>query len=178
MRSFLLLPLLLISAFAFGQVTAQAGYVTYGVPGQYAGPFIPLVVTPSVSLQQSAISPVGASNATAGNVAGATNATLSLPSPVSGATVPQAVWYGQVIPEFQAPGNQSAESESVSRRDFGAAEFQNGVGVATLISEGYGGRASIKTSKVYTNQDAEQAAQQTDQNVGTVKFNGKVQRIQ
>lgn len=174
MHRFLIFPLLLISALAFGQVAVQSGYVTYGVPGEYAGPFVPLVVTPSVSLQQSSMSPVGASNATAGNVAGASNATLSIPTPVGGASVPQAVWYGQTVPELQTTTAEANHSGIGT----GAAEFENGVGLATLISEGYGGRATAKSSKVYTNQDAEQAEQKTEQNTGTVKFDGKVQRVQ
>ena len=67
-------------------------------PGVYAGPFVPLVTTPSVTLATVSPSAVGASNATFGNVAGATNATLSqefIASPPTGVnTVP--LFYGTV----------------------------------------------------------------------------------
>jgi hypothetical protein len=181
MRKFLLPVIVLISAVAFGQVRVQSGHVTYWTPGAYAGPFEPLVVTPSVSLEQYSPSPVGASNATAGNVAGAANSTLSLTAPLNGAVVSRAVWYGEAAPESEVlmPHMHGwRERGSGAGFGFGSAQLSNSVGLATLISEGYGGPARVKAAKVYTNQDVDAAREKVEQNVGTVKYDGKTERLQ
>src|SRR5277367_6617264 len=90
--------LLLLSGLAVAQNTVVGGTVANWAPtyGVYAAPFVPLVTTPSVTLSTVSPSPVGASNATWGNVAGATNATLSnefiAEPPVGVFTKP--TWYG------------------------------------------------------------------------------------
>jgi hypothetical protein len=79
---------LLLSGLAAAQATVIGGTASNWVPayGVYAAPFVPLVTTPSVTLATVSPSAVGASNATFGNVAGATNATLSFVSqPPAGA---------------------------------------------------------------------------------------------
>src|SRR5271167_1136627 len=75
--------ILLLSGLAAAQTTVIGGTASNWVPayGVYAAPFVPLVTTPSVTLATVSPSAVGASNATFGNVAGATNATLSIVSP-------------------------------------------------------------------------------------------------
>lgn len=178
MRKLLFLPVLLISAVAFGQVAVQSGHAGNWRPGVYAGPFSPLVVTPSVSLGQYSPSSVGATNATAGNEAGARNSTLSIPTPLNGAVVPQATWYGAAMPASQIVSTHHSHFERASQFEAGSAESEGGIGVATLMSEGFGGPAHVKASRVYTNQDVDAARQQVEQNVGTVKYGGKVEHLQ
>src|SRR6266480_6350602 len=70
---------MMLPALVAGQATVISGYAqNWAPPGVYAEPFVPLLSTPSMSFENVSPSPVGASNATAGNVAGATNATLSV----------------------------------------------------------------------------------------------------
>ena len=69
MRPYLLLcAVVLISALAFAQ---QPGPQLFGPCLLGCGPYVPLVTTPMISLQQYSPNPVGASNATTGLVAGA-----------------------------------------------------------------------------------------------------------
>ena len=76
MRPYLILTaVVLMAVAAFGQPPFRPGYGPCGVYG--CGPFIPLLTTPEISLQQFSPNPVGASNATTGLIAGATNSTLS-----------------------------------------------------------------------------------------------------
>src|SRR5579863_6453095 len=89
---------LLFSGLAAAQATIIGGAASTWAPayGIYAAPFVPLVVTPSATLATVSPSAVGASNATFGNVAGATNATLSpefVGQPPVGVFT-QPVWYG------------------------------------------------------------------------------------
>src|SRR5437588_347302 len=77
------------------------GYSVYQTPGAYAAPFVPLVTTPSVSIETGLPMQIGASNATAGNVAGATNATISIVAPNMSAS----------------PGLQSAQEVVASRTE-------------------------------------------------------------
>ena len=76
MRPYLvLMAVVLLAAAAFAQQPfSHPGYSScfYG-----CGPFVPLLTTPEISLEQFSPNPVGASNATTGLIAGATNSTLS-----------------------------------------------------------------------------------------------------
>src|SRR5689334_6027154 len=97
MRSLLIVStLLLLSGFALGQATIIGGYAGNWQPsyGVYAAPFVPLVITPSVSLGIYAASPAGATNATAGMVAGASDSTINNVSVAPQATFTTPVWYG------------------------------------------------------------------------------------
>src|SRR5882672_10895752 len=91
MRPYLVLcTMVLIAVTAFGQ---QPNPRIYGPCYFGCGPFIPLVTTPMVSLQQVSPNPVGASNATIGLIAGATNSTLSQISGNTSSVYTQPVWY-------------------------------------------------------------------------------------
>src|SRR5437660_4175289 len=57
------------------------------------GPFVPLLTTPEISLEQFSPNPVGASNATTGLIAGATNATLSQIQGSTSSVYTVPVWY-------------------------------------------------------------------------------------
>jgi hypothetical protein len=164
--------------------TLAAGQADLIPPGTYAQPFIPRIVTPLVS-PESVITPslslgspspeVGATNATAGNVAGAGNTTSSV------VTLGQPVHYNQ--PLWYAPGslvNQAVEASvspapAAARRheshgfEFGAATFQSSYGVARLMAE----KARRKASRAYLNPDV---ARVNDNN-GMVKYRGKAAQI-
>ncbi len=91
MRPYLILmAVVLMAVTAFGQQPFHPGYgpCVYG-----CGPFIPLLTTPEISLQQFSPNPVGASNATTGLIAGATNSTLSQIEGETSSVYSVAVWY-------------------------------------------------------------------------------------
>lgn len=90
MRPYLVLTAVLVTAAAS---FAQQPYSHQGYCGYGCGPYIPLLITPEVSLQSVSPNPVGASNATSGLVAGATNSTLSQTQGSSSSEYPVAVWY-------------------------------------------------------------------------------------
>jgi hypothetical protein len=92
MRKFALLCSLLAAGnLAFAQHSQAVG--NWQPPGVYAMPNVPLIRTPSVSLDAAPMSAVGASNATAGNVAGATNSTLSSVSLPANRPFATLTWY-------------------------------------------------------------------------------------
>jgi hypothetical protein len=92
MRPYLvLMAVVLLAVAAFGQQPIpHPGYSScfYG-----CGPFVPLVTTPEISLQQFSPNPVGASNATTGLIAGATNSTLSQIQGSTSSVYTVPVWY-------------------------------------------------------------------------------------
>jgi len=186
--------LLLLSGFAAAQVTVMGGTASNWVPpyGVYAAPFVPLVTTPSVALSTVSPSPVGASNATFGLVAGATNATLSdefvAPPPVGVNTVP--VWYGpsrtvdvpqpwQYSQAFQhgrghaemgAPPMHAQHGQNERGFDFIAGPVEESGSAAGLVADAGPAR---KAGRTFTNQDVDQMNQKT----GTVKYRGKTERL-
>ena len=144
-KLFLSCAVLLISGLAFGQATIIAGNASNVrlVPV----PFVPLVNTPSVSLD----SP------------GTPNALFAQPS-----------WYGpgtqaaEAAPAGSAP--QSQTPESAEQFHFGAATFQSSYGAAELAQ---GARTSQKAVKTYTNGDIKTP----DLEPGTVKFGNKTEHL-
>src|ERR1700688_2089112 len=88
---FVLMAAVLLAVAAFAQQPVpHPGYSScfYG-----CGPFVPLVTTPEISLQQFSPNPVGASNATTGLIAGATNSTLSQVQGSTSSVYTVPVWY-------------------------------------------------------------------------------------
>lgn len=178
MRQLSVLCLLcLLCGFAFAQASIIGGTASNWAPayGVYAAPYVPLVVTPSVTLSTVSPSPVGASNATWGNVAGASNATLSeefvAHPPVGVYTRP--VWYG--------PSATAHTGGAMHRRMQGEKEQEGRSGFVSGVSEGTWSVAQLmsgstpagKASRTYTNQDVNRM---NDGN-GTVKYRGKTQHI-
>jgi hypothetical protein len=95
MRTFaVLFSILLFSALTFGQENFDhswrgiAGYCPYG-----CAPYIPLLTTPSLSFATVSPNPTGATDATGGLVAGATDSTLSEVSRGTSAVFTMPVWY-------------------------------------------------------------------------------------
>jgi hypothetical protein len=170
--------LLLLPAIAAAQATVISGTASNWAPayGVYAAPYVPLVTTPSVSLSTVSPSPVGASNATWGLVAGATNSTLSseFVAVPSAGTYTEPVWYGpsgNEMGESPMHGHMHGPRKGEERGfDFVASFWSERSGVARAI-----GRTSTarKASRTYTNQDIDQMNQKT----GTVKYNGKTEKL-
>ena len=92
MRPYLVLTaVVLLAVAAFGQQPFP--HPAYGACLYGCAPFVPLVTTPEISLEQVSPNPVGASNATTGLIAGATNATLSQIQGSTSSVYTVAVWY-------------------------------------------------------------------------------------
>jgi hypothetical protein len=148
---------LLLAALAVAQ---QAPVVlnygpAYG-PCLACGPFIPVVTTPSISLQSVMTSPVGASNATGGMVAGAENATVFMVPAYSGTTYTQPVWYGAPLPLMILPRTEAlakfrtgAVHPSRGRVSFFPA-FEETASVAQAAAAA---KNAPHAARTYTNQD-------------------------
>jgi hypothetical protein len=78
----------LMAVAAFGQQPLPHPGCFYG-----CGPYIPMVTTPEISLQTVSPNPVGATNATTGLIAGATNSTLSEDQGSTSSVYTVPVWY-------------------------------------------------------------------------------------
>ncbi len=183
MRKLMLIcAMVLLVGAAFGQVTVLSGYATnQGWGGYYpAAPFVPLVTTPIVTLDTVAPSPAGASNATTGMVAGATNATLSIIQPPLTPVYTVPVWSGyDVIAPATAPvpaaGPEAAPVQPGPRAaaaprhvDVGIARSEVEVAPIAKIP-----RQHEHAVRVYTNADIDRINQQN----GTVKYDGKTLHI-
>ncbi len=124
---------LLLSAFAAGQATIVSGYAGNWGPsyGYYAAPFVPLVTTPIVEFGTPPLQ-VGARNATAGNITGASSLTLGS---TSGTVVAQQplTYSSTTTSEAQAaPNSRLANSTEQQTVDLGIASFQDNLGLAQL----------------------------------------------
>ena len=177
--------IVLLCGFAWG----QGDFVP---PGTYAQPSAPRLTTPSASPEavgtpslslDSPSSIAGASNATAGNIAGAANSTLSVDSTGSGVQVNQPLWFSPGVQlnvlNYQATvsseqGQVSKDQGEISARsrgfDWGAATFQSSYGAAQLAAIA---GARPKATRVYTNPDVARV----NENNGIVKFQGKTERV-
>lgn len=179
-----LFPVLLLSAFGLGQSASQGfpGYCAYG-----CGPFVPLITTPSVSFVTVSPNPVGATNATGGLVAGATNSTLSEVSGNEDAVYTMPVWYSGggtplIAPAVNSPVGgmrmmRSPYREAMHREHeaehpawiyFSSAEQ---TGSVREPGAAHGLRTATRT---FSNQDVER---QNLQN-GVVHYDSKTEKIQ
>ncbi len=161
--------LLMLPALALAQATVIGGTASNWAPsyGVYLAPYVPVVTTPSVTLGTVSPSAAGASNATYGNVAGASNATLDIVSPPPVGVFTQPVWYGQTGAEPSGEaGMQDGQRHGKRAFDF---EYANqSVGTAQLMNS-----SGRKASRSYTNQDVDRQ----NQNNGMVKYDGKTEHI-
>ena len=170
---------LLLAGMAVGQATVLGGYATnMGLPaGWYpVVPFVPLVVTPEITLVTFFPSPVGATNATAGNVAGASNSTLEIVSAPTSAVYTVPVWTGSAIAPHPAaleiPAAAEARAVPEARPlQTGVAIFALGPGTAEMAKAAQANRKPA--GRVYTNQDV----QRMNEKNGTVKWDGKTEHI-
>jgi hypothetical protein len=128
-----------------------------------------------VSLSTFSPSAAGASNATGTLTAGASNATLSMVNtpPQTVLTVP--TWYGPTPGQLVAGvATTEAASESMHHGHgflTGSASFQIEHGVAQLAGMS---RPAGKAQRTYTNADVDSM----NQNTGTVKYDGKTEKLQ
>ena len=169
--------LVLLSGLAAAQATVIGGTASNWVPayGVYAAPYVPVVTTPSVTLSTVSPSSVGASNATFGLVAGATNSTLSSEfvgePPVGVYTQP--VWYGPSAAVEVGGGPMHGHMHGQMEQggfDFVATSWESSASVARLVAASGPAR---KAARTYTNQDVYRVIQ----NTGTVKYRGKTEHI-
>jgi hypothetical protein len=169
---------LLFAGMALGQATVIGGWAAnQGWAGYYpAPPFIPVITTPSISLQAYSASLVGASNATFGLTAGATNSTLSMitPGSINAYTIP--VWSGNGATLGGPVSAPAAVEEAPARRgkhyvEVGMAALAMGPGVSEAVKSAQANRRPATHS--YTNQDIDRINQQN----GTVKYRGKTEHI-
>jgi len=92
MRPYLVLTaVVLLAVAAFGQQPFP--HPAYGVCFYGCGPYVPVLTTPEISLQTISPNPVGASNATTGLIAGATNGTLLQIEGSTSSEYTAAIWY-------------------------------------------------------------------------------------
>ena|SRR5215469_7441245 len=182
--------MLLFSGLAFGQGPVDRAY-----PGYYGyGPFVPMVTTPQVSLEQVSPNPVGAGNATYGLEAGARNSTLSLMGGNTSSTFSQPVWYsGGAAPYVSSPEISLTVRDVRGRRMFRPGEMREreerarsgaGPGAWTYIAsaEETSSAAAVaqvaksgkRATRTITNADIDQENQKT----GTVKYDGKTETLQ
>ena len=175
--------LLAVSGFAQNGERGIPGYCPYG-----CGPYVPMITTPSLSFATYSPNPVGATNATGGLFAGATNATLS---EINGNTNPVytvPVWYSGGGMPLVSPATNSVvggmrmnamRPEYREHAEHAEREHEATTGAWIYFASAEAGQASaatgVKPAKhTYSNQDVEQ---QNEKN-GYVHYDGKTEKIQ
>lgn len=190
MRPYLVLcavVLMAVAAFAQQQPPIPRVYspCLYG-----CGPYIPLITTPMISLQSVSPNPVGARNATAGLIAGATNSTLSQIEASTSSEYTAPVWYqggdaplmSPQVHLYPQPIGHPAHFVREEREMHEAREEQHGgwtyfsgsEHTTSAIEASATAKGMKKASHVYTNEDVERQ----NQNNGNVKYDSKTQKIQ
>jgi len=193
-RFAVLCSILLLSVLSYGQnERGIPGYCPYG-----CGPYIPLITTPSVSFSTVSPNPVGATNATGGLVAGATNSTLSEVARNTDAVYTMPVWYsgGQTprispiaagSPRPQGPPPVAAPVHEREMRHHERAERAEEVRAepATQVAWIYfsSGRPTSGSGEAATEQHAARSFSNDDvtrqnQKNGQVKYDSKTEKIQ
>jgi len=185
MRPYLVLcAVVLLAVAAFGQQPVPPRI--YGPCFYGCGPFIPLVTTPMVSLQQVSPNPVGASNATTGLIAGATNSTLSQVSGNTSSVYTEPVWYQgggaplttsavHLWPEPVAHPMRGMHGDHGPREEARAEwiYFSGSEHTANATSASAATKGGKKAGRMYTNDDVERQ----NQNNGNVKYKGKTEKM-
>jgi hypothetical protein len=189
MRIFTVLSsILLLSAMGFAQDGERSipGYCPYG-----CGPYVPMITTPSLSLTTYSPHPVGATNATGGLFAGATNSTLSEINGETDAVYTVPVWYSgggmplvspatnSVVGSMKLNGARPEYREHMEReKREREATMQAWVYFASGEPRSLGAASAATgvkpTKRTYTNQDVQQ---QNDKN-GYVHYDSKTEKIQ
>ena len=171
---------------AYGQRPAYYGY-SYGY-----GPYVPLVTTPQISLQQVSPNPVGASNATYGLIAGAQNSTLTMVNGNTSSTFTEPVWYaGGGAPLISTPEvslaprpiherpmmRRAMEYEHRERAEKAQRQWTFIASVPeteTPVEASSAAKSARRAVRTITNQDIDQENQKT----GYVKYDSKTEKIQ
>jgi hypothetical protein len=171
----------LFASLSFAQAPGQVYGGTYW-PGVYAGPFVPLISTPSASWNNH-IPPPGATNATEGNVAGASSSSSAFSS--HHMRFGQEAFRGMRTEqmrggEFHGEGmrpEENHEFERGARR--GGAGFDSGIAsseFAESVIVAMGQPHATQPSgnpRMITNQDVEQVNQKN----GYVKYDDHVEHL-
>jgi len=186
MRRFTVLgAALFLSTLAVGQIPmVHPGY-------NDNGPYVPMVTTPSVSLQTVSPASVGARNATTGLVAGARNSTLSMRDGDTSSVYTQVVWYSgggapvigspAVLLEVRPMHGQMHAGMPMETRDHERTEagsrnwtyFASSNETVSPVEASTAAKSGKKATRTITNQDIDQENQKT----GTVKYDGKTEEI-
>lgn len=168
------------------------------------GPFVPLVTTPEISLEQFSPNPVGASNATTGLIAGATNSTLSQIQGSTSSVYTVPVWYEgggaplitpevQLYPETigreghpmhdvmhdamrEERRHEERSNEERGRREEARARWTYFTGREHTASAAVGADESKGVRKAGHVYTNEDVTRQNDKN-GTVKYDGKTEKM-
>jgi len=181
----LILATALLSCVALAQTPVAVRIGSYS-----CGPYIPLVTTPEISLQTVSAAPVGASNATYGLTAGATNATLSNVTGNLGGVYTQPVWYaGGTTPLISSPavqlpvpiGQMQYAERREREREHERAEaapkawiyYASEEETSSAVEASASARTGRHATRTITNQDVEQQNQKN----GSVKYDGKTEQI-
>ena len=187
MRVFALCAMLLLACVAFAQTP---------VYGPVYGPYVPLVTTPQVSLETVSPNPVGARNATYGLVAGARNATSEVVNSGNiNSSFTEPVWYqGGGAPLISEPAvslhvrdlrgghmmmphmpTMMGEHEHMGEHGAaGAWTYLAGEELPSAVQAAGAAKTARKATRTITNQDIDAVNQKT----GTVKYDGKTEKIQ
>ncbi|MFY9675931.1 MAG: hypothetical protein WAK13_15835 [Terriglobales bacterium] len=206
MRPYLTLCSIALLALAANaqDIRARQPHPFPGSDYDYGYTFAPLITTPMLSLQSVSPNPVGASNATTGLVAGATNATSTdIPSGSTSSEYTVAVWYQGgaplITPEVNTwpiarepgmrPMNMGRMNMGVTNEDHGMTErehaahhekraewaYFSGVGETEETTDVAAAAKGPGPGKhTYTNQDV---TRQNDKN-GDVHYDSKNEKIQ
>jgi len=192
--------ILLFSALSFGQ--NGFGQNWRGIPGYYpygCGPYIPMITTPSLTFETLFQNPAGATNATGGLTAGATDSTLSQVSGDTSAAYTMPVWYsGGQTPLISPLGNRTfAPGEGHKKAMWHAseeaglrgtkepaqaipnenAEHQDWIYFSSAEPAGTEGVPTGQASKPLRSFSNDDALRQNLQN-GSVKYDSKTEKIQ
>jgi hypothetical protein len=169
------------------------GQTPTGYDGYYrSGPYIPLITTPSVSLQTVSPSPVGARNATTGLTAGARNSTLSMVDGNTSSVYTEAVWYSgggapvisspavslEVRPLHRGPmrGEMRMEGREPEHARAGSANWTYFAALnetSSPVEASTAAKSGRKATRTITNDDIDRENQKT----GMVKYDGKTEEI-
>jgi len=192
---FTLCAVVLIAVSAYGQDIRSRHHPSFGYDYGY-GSDAPLITTPMLSLQTFSPNPIGASNATTGLVAGATNATASdLPEGSTNSDYTVAVWYQGgsplITPEVNTwpipregygmpgpmmgpmMGEEHGGMEHMARHEKRAGwTYFSGPEYTTPVASAAKGPGPGKHA--YTNDDVTRQ----NNNNGNVKYDGKTEKIQ
>ena len=184
----------LIAVSSFGQ-NMGSGHHPFG-SGYGYGSDAPLITTPMLSFETVTENPVGATNATTGLEAGATNATVSqLLSGSTSSNYTVGVWYQGGSPVITPQVNtwpipregygmhapmmghemgdeQAMEREHMARHEKAAWTYFSGPEYTTPVASAAKGPGPGK--HVYTNDDVTRQ----NNNNGNVKYDGKTEKIQ
>jgi hypothetical protein len=136
---------LLLSGFGIAQTTPDYWQVV-PYPGAYASPFVPQISTPEVQFATPPLQ-VGATNATAGNVVGASNSTVETLNSASAGS-----FSSSVENSLQSNTGSTVANGQNASLDMGASILEESVGVAALAAPQSNHQHASRT---YTNDDVE-----------------------